>query len=143
MTVTLMAFGFTGLVCPSIADEGLSSVLFCDLLLAPGQYDRRVVLTQALVGSGEHEVFVYDDRCMSSATDNRSASMKLPDGWNSTNLGKKLSKVLRHHRTAMVSFESVFYSTGGPFGPEGTRFRFVMQRLVSVREVSKKEASGL
>ena len=69
--------------------------------------------------------------------DDRSASIELPDGLESTKLGKKLSRVLRHDRSANVVFDGVFYATGGPYGPEKTRFRFVLKGLVSVQELPK------
>jgi hypothetical protein len=117
------------------------SVSFCDLLSYPWKYDRGIVATEALIQSSEHEVHVFGSECRSTATEDRSASIQLPNGWNSTKLGKRLSKILRHDRTARVAFEAAFYGNGGPYGPEGTRFRFVMERLISVEEVPKKETN--
>jgi len=119
-----------------------ATVSYCDLLAVPQKHDKQIVATEALIQSSDHEVHVYDSKCRSTATDDRSASIELPNGWNSTKLGKRLSKILRHDRTARVVFEAVFYGGGGPYGPEGTRFRFVLQRLVSVEEVPKKEANS-
>jgi hypothetical protein len=117
---------------------GPRNVPYCDLLSAPETYDKNSVTTEALIQSSYHEVHVFDSKCRSTATSDRSASIELPTGWNSTKAGKKLSKLLRHDRTARVAFESVFYGSGGPYGPERTRFRFVMQRLLSAEEVPKK-----
>ena len=121
----------------SVADDRPSSVLFCDLLSTPQKYDKNVVATEALIQSSDHEVHVDHSKCRSTMTENRSASIELGDGWNSTKLGKKLSKILRHHRPAQVAFEAIFQGSGGPFGPEATRFHFVLRRLVSVEEASK------
>jgi len=121
----------------SVADDRPSSVSFCDLLSTPQKYDKEVVATEALIQSSYHEVHVDDSKCRSTVTDNRSASIELPAGWNSTKLGKRLSKILRHDRPAQVAFEAIFQGSGGPFGPEATRFHFVLRRLVSVEEVSK------
>ena len=121
----------------SVADDRPSSVLFCDLLSIPQKYDKKVVATEALIQSSDHEVHVDDSKCRSTMTENRSASIELGDGWNSTKLGKKLSKIRRHHRPAQVAFEAIFQASGGPFGPEATRFHFVLRRLVSVEKASK------
>lgn len=122
-----------------VPNEGIPRVSYCDLLSASQTYDKKVVTTEALVGSSFHSVAIYDLGCMSTPTDNRSASLVLPSGWNSTKLGKKLSKVLRHGRTARVAFEGIFYGSGGPYDGDGTKFRFVMQRLISVEEDLKPE----
>jgi hypothetical protein len=121
----------------SVADEAALNRSFCDLVAAPQQYDTKVVATEALIHSSEHEVHVYSESCKSTLGNDRSASIELPAGWNSTKLGKKLSGILRLHHAARVGFEAVFESSGGPFGQEQTRFRFVLRRLISVKELSK------
>jgi len=123
----------------SVADEAALSVSFCDLIAAPQQYDTKAVRTEALIRSSEHEVHLYSENCKSTLGDDRSASIELPAGWNSTKLGKKLSGILRHHRAARVGFEAVFKSSGGPFGQERTRFRFVLRSLISVEELSRHD----
>jgi len=129
---------FMGVVSSlSTGDARRTTISFCDLLSAPQKYDKNVVATEAVIHSTYHEVHLYDFRCKSTQVDNRSASIELPDGWDSTKLGKKLSRVLRHDRSADIVFDGVFYGTGGPYGPEQTKFRFVLKRLVSVEELPK------
>jgi hypothetical protein len=115
-----------------------SSVSLCDLLSTPQRYDNRIVATKALLQSNEHEVDVFDVDCRSTAADDLSAFIELPTSLRSTRLGERLSKILRHDRTARVEFEAAFYGSGGPYGQEKTRFRFVLHRLISVEEVPKK-----
>jgi hypothetical protein len=128
------------LCCPclcsprSVADEAALNVPFCDLVAMPQQYDTKAVVTEALIRSSEHEVHVYNESRKSTLGNDRS---ELPAGWNSTKLGKKLSGILRHHRAAIVRFEAVFKSGRGPFGQEKTRFRFLLQRLTSVEQLSR------
>ena len=125
----------------SVAEETALTVSFCDLVAAPQQYDTKAVATEALIRSSEHEVHVYSEGCKSTLGNDRSASIELPAGWSSTKLGKKLSGILRHHRAGRVGFEAVFKSSGGPFGQERTRFRFVLHRLISVEEPSKHDST--
>jgi hypothetical protein len=130
MIMTLLVLCIGTSASRSATGEQASRVSYCDLLSLPQRYDKGIVTTKALIRSSEHEVHVFDFECRSTATDDRSASIELPSGWNSTKLGKKLSKILRHDHTARVAFEAVFDGSGGPYGPEKTRFRFVLQRLV-------------
>lgn len=124
------------LVPHCVADEAVPNISFCDLVAAPQQYDGRAVITEARIRPSKHRVHVYSESCKSTLGNNRSASIELPAGWNTTKLGKKLSGILRRHRVARAGFEAVFESSGGPFGQEKTRFRFVLRRLVSVEEPS-------
>jgi hypothetical protein len=137
---SLSFFAYVG--APNADDEPPMKVPFCDLLSAPRKYDHREVATEALIQSSGHEVHVYSPKCRNTSTGDRSASIELPGEWQSTKLGKRLSKILRHDRTAKVTFEAVFQSSGGPYGSEGTRFHFVLRRLASVEELSRQEASG-
>jgi len=137
MTLLVLCIGVSA--SGSVPGEEASSVSYCDLLSFPQRYDKGIVATRALIQSSEHEIHIFDSECKSSMTDDRSASVELPHGWTSTKLGKRLSKILRHNRTARVAFEAAFYGSGGPYGPERTRFRFVLQRLISVEEVPNKE----
>jgi hypothetical protein len=123
------------------AEDSQVSIPYCDLLISPDSYDGKTIVTEAMVGSSFHSIAVYDTKCMSTAEKNRSASLELPEGWNSTRLGSRLSKLLRHKRDAVVKFEATFHSRGGAFGPEGTRFGFTLRRLFSVREAPKEGSS--
>ena len=123
----------------SVAEEAALTLSFCDLVATPEHYDTKAVATEALIRSSEHEVHVYSENCKSTLGNDRSASIELPAGWSSTKLGKRLSGILRHHRVGRVGFEAVFKSSGGPFGQEKTRFRFVLRCLTSVEEVSKHD----
>jgi len=141
MILTLLVLCTSGAVSRSLPGDQPLSVSYCDLLSVPQKYDKEIVATKALIQSSYHEVHVYDSKCRSTVADDQSASIELLDGWNSTKLGKRLSKILRHDRKARVAFEAVFYGSGGPYGPERTRFRFVMRRLIAVEEVPKKETN--
>jgi hypothetical protein len=114
-------------------------VPFCNLTADAKVYDNKIVTTEALISSSGHEVHVRDTKCPSTDTDSRSASIVLSGDWNSTKLGKKLSKILRKDHTSETAFEAVFHSSTGPYGPEGTRFQFQLLRLISVKEVSRGE----
>jgi hypothetical protein len=88
----------------SIASDEPLSVSFCDMLATPQRFDQKTVATEAFIRSSEHEVDAYDSKCRSTVISDPTASVEFPSGWNSTKLGKRLSRILRHDRTAKVGF---------------------------------------
>ena|ERR1039458_8267920 len=129
---------------PSIAvtantDRQASVVSFCEMVSDPEKYDKKVVSTVALMFPGEHSVIFYDPRCTPTQENNVSTQISFPQSWDSTKLGKKLSNLLRHGRTARVRAGGIFYGSGGPYGPDVARFRFVPQEITAVEAVSKIE----
>lgn len=126
----------------SLAQDEPSRVAFCDLIKSAQKYDNKVVATQALIRSSGHEVHLRSPECPSTATNDQSGSLEFPSGWYSTKLGKRLSKILRHDGTAKLAFEAVFQSSDGPYGPERTRFHFVLRRVLSAEELRNPQRSG-
>jgi hypothetical protein len=112
-------------------------VPFCEMVSHPENFDGKVVSPVALALSGYHSLAFYDPTCKPTEENNVTTQMTLPDSFTSTSLGKKLSRVLRREHTAKVSVLGKFYGTGGPYGPDVAKFRFVVERIVSVAEVSK------
>jgi hypothetical protein len=110
------------------------NVPYCDLLTGSQTYEWKSVLTTAIIGSNEHDTMVYDARCRSTSTDNRSADMEFPNDWTTSKLGKKLSTILQHHESARVNFVATFSQSAGPYGMLGARYRFTVIRLISVEK---------
>lgn len=121
-----------------------TEVSFCDLLSAPKKYEKQIINTKALIRSNTHEVLVFDPECRSTATNDRSTSIELATESRSIKLTKRLSKILRHDRTAKVTFVAIFDDSGGQYGygMEGTRFHFFLQHLITVEEVPISEPGG-
>ena len=114
-----------------------AEVLFCDMVLHPEKYDRKVVSTEALALPGYYSLAFFDPTCRPTEKNNQSTQMVLPDAFTSTSLGKKLSKALRSKHPAKVGVSGVFYGSGGPYGPDVAKFRFVVERIDSVAEAPK------
>jgi hypothetical protein len=135
-----LAFLFVpGIVVAVDMDSPASIVSFCEMVSAPEKYDRQAVSTEALMSPGEHSVIFYDPKCAPTQENNVSTQISFTQSWNSTKLGRKLSNLFRHNRTARVRTEGIFYSSGGPYGPDVARFRFVPQQITAVEAVSKGE----
>ncbi len=121
------------------SDEALK-VPYCDVLSHFRDYDEKPLVTTSFVGVSFHSDALFDPACMSADRENRSVDLALPNGWNSSKLGKKLEKIFRHNQIARITFEGIFHSSKQQYGGDGARFRFTMRRLISVEKVSKKEA---
>jgi hypothetical protein len=119
----------------SNTESHATKVQFCEMVSAPQKYDKQVVSTEGLMSPGEHSVIFYDPACKPTEQNNVGTQISFPQSWNSTKLGKKLSNLFRHGRTARVRAAGVFYGSGGPFGPEVAPFRFVPQQILAVEEV--------
>lgn len=119
--------------------RNIDTVRYCEVLSNFKDYDGKAVVTTSFAGVSFHSDALFDPACMSTDTENRSVDFALPTGWNLTKLGKKLEKVFRHNQIARITFEGTFHSGKQRYGADGARFRFTMQRLISVEKVSKKE----
>lgn len=127
-----------GIAVTANTDSQAPVVSFCEMVSAPEKYDKKVVFTEALMSPGEHSVIFYDPQCTPTQENNVSTQISFPESWNSTKLGKELSDLFRHDRTARVQAEGIFYGSGGPYGPDVARFRFVPQQITAVEAVSKR-----
>jgi hypothetical protein len=115
-----------------------ATVLFCEMVSHPEIYASKVISTEALVRPLFHSLAFYDPMCLPTEENNVSTQMVLPDSFTSTKFGRELSKLLRRGRAARVRVLGRFDATGGPYGQEGNKFRFVVERIDSAIEVSSK-----
>jgi hypothetical protein len=115
-----------------------ANVLFCEMVSHPEIYASKVVSTEALVRPLFHSLAFYDPACLPTEENNVSTQMVLPDSFTATKLGRNLSKSLRRGRAARVRVLGRFDATGGPYGQDGHKFRFVVERIDSAVEVSNK-----
>lgn len=125
----------------SLPSHEAPKVPYCDVLSHFRNYDEKVLVTTSFVGVSFHSDALFDPACMSGDRDNRSVDLDLPNGWNSTKLGKKLEKIFHHNQIARITFEGIFHSSKEHYGGDGARFRFTIRRLISVEKVSKKETT--
>ena len=137
-TASLVFLLISGVAVSARADDEVSNVSFCEMVSAPQKYDKATVSTEALMSPGEHSVVFYDPGCKPTKENNVSTQISFPKDWNSSKLGKKLSNLFRHGRTARVRADGIFYGSGGPYGPDVSRFRFIPRRITGVEEVRKK-----
>jgi hypothetical protein len=117
------------------AQNPSATIPFCEMVSHPEIYDGKVVSVVAVAIPGEHSLIFSDPACKPVEERNTSTQMVLPDSVISTSLGKKLSKTLRRMQNAKVSVIGRFYGSGGPYGADNARFRFVVERVNSVARV--------
>jgi hypothetical protein len=120
--------------------QQVDTVRYCEVLSHFKEYDDKAVVTTSFAGVSFHSDALFDPACMSADKENRSVDLALPNGWNSTKIGKKLENIFRHNQIGRITFEGIFHSSKQQYGGDGARFRFTMRRLISVEKVSKKEA---
>lgn len=119
--------------CAKMNSQKQAEVPFCGLLSTPGAFDQKKVLTRAIMSAGYHSVFAHDSKCQSTQGNDLSTEIAISDSVTPKNLQKKLSHYLKHHKNTDVVFEGVFSGKGGPYGADAARFRFVVDKLISVR----------
>jgi hypothetical protein len=115
-------------------DQKQREVDFCVLVSNPGDFDQKGVLTRAIMSAGDHSVIAYDQKCMPTPKNNVSTEIEISDSAIPKHLLKKLYKFFKHRKNADVVFVGVFKGTGGPYGADGARFRFIVEKLLAVHE---------
>lgn len=114
------------------AAMGIQEVDFCTVVKSPAQYDKQMISTNGILLPGEHSVSFYDPACMPSETNRVNAQSVLKTSATPEPLVKR--QLFRKQSAAKVEAEGVFYSSGGPFGPDAASFRFVIRQLRSVEK---------
>ena len=108
---------------------------FCQVVAAPESFDQKHILIDVVLSPGEHYLLLYAASCVPSEGYNVTTQAILPDSLEATETGRKLSKILRHHREAKVELVGIFESAAGRYGPNAARFRFSISQVRSVAEV--------
>lgn len=117
---------------PVKAATEVKEVDFCAVVKSPEQYNKQMISTKGVLLPGEHSVSFYDPACMPSEINKVNAQGVLDASARPKPLVKKLRQLFRKQSAAKVEAEGVFYSNGGPFGPDAASFRFVIRQLRSV-----------
>jgi len=112
-------------------------VPLCEVLQFPAKYDSREIVTSGVTGNSFHQAQFFDPEC----------SLPKHGGWlsppfdESYKMGqstdKKYFKMLRKEGAVWVKLRGRFVATGGPFGPEGAPYEFVILEIVDFHKLSK------
>jgi hypothetical protein len=121
---------------PGERDHPTASV--CDILKTPASFNGREVTVAGVAGNSFHQVDFWDPEC---ALPKRGGAMLLrfADGYTLGQPGdKKYLHLLRTEGAVGLTVKGNFVSTGGPFGPEGAPYEFLITTVVEVRKLSKE-----
>ena len=132
-----LVFGLSallGLTGHSGATSDIKTVDFCTAVKSPEKYDKKVISTKGILLPGEHSAGFYSPACTPSETNKVNTQGVLEESASPKPLVMKLRRLLKSQSAAKVEAEGVFYSDGGPFGPDVATFRFVIQRLKFVEK---------
>jgi hypothetical protein len=106
----------------------------CDVFRSPAVYDQKALSLEGVLFPSFHSVFLLSPSCRSTHDLDFSTEAILPPSWESLRNGKQLRKFLRRRKSASVKLIGTFEYSGHPYGPEGTRFRFVISEISSVEK---------
>src|SRR5689334_3037507 len=87
---------------------------FCDVVASGARYDRQTLSVEVILWPSGHSLSAYGAACVPKEGYNITTQAMLPETWDSQPNGKKLRRILRHHRPAKVVVVGTFESDGGP-----------------------------
>jgi hypothetical protein len=114
----------------------------CDVFQSPAVYDQKVLSVEGVLLPSEHCLFLIGPSCRSTHDLDFSTEAILPPSWDSSRNGKELRKFLHRRKRVGVKLIGTFEYSGHPYGPEGTRFRFVKSEISSVEKAPLVPATG-
>jgi len=130
----LLLFLFAPLWARGQAATETKKVDFCRVVASPTDYDRQTLSVEVILWPSEHSLSLYGAACVPKEGYNVTTQAALPEKWESSPNGKKLSEILKRHRSAKVEVVGIFESNGGPYGPDVARFRFSISQIKSASE---------
>ena len=140
--IRFLLFGFLSAYClasgqtPGQLDHPIARV--CDILKTPASFDGREVTATGVAGNSFHQVDFWDPEC---ALPKHGGAMLLrfANGYGLGQPGdKKYLHLLRREGAVALTVKGKFVSTGGPFGPEGAPYEFLISEVIKARKLSKE-----
>jgi hypothetical protein len=114
------------------------TVTLCDVLQSPEKYDSREIVTSGVAGNSFHQAVFFEPEC---SLPRNGGAMSVTFG-HSYKLGQPMDKryftTLRKQGAIRVQLRGRFIASGGPFGPEGTKYEFVILEVLDVQKLSRE-----
>jgi hypothetical protein len=141
LTITLITalLGTCGAVGQTTRPQSVpQTVALCDVLKDPSGFNKQEVVTSGVEGNSFHQAQFFDPEC---SLPKRGGVIRIRFD-DSYKLGqaedKKLLKMLRTEGTVCVKVRGYFVSSGGPFGPEGAPYEFLVLEVLDVQKISNE-----
>jgi hypothetical protein len=113
-------------------------VALCDILTDPLEFGKKEVVTSGVEGNSFHQADFFDPKC-ALPKHGGAAHIRFDDSYKLGQPGdKKLLKMLRAQGAVHITVRGYFVSTGGPFGPEGSPFEFLVLQVLDVHKLSSE-----
>ena len=110
----------------------------CELVKAPVSFDGKEVVVSGVAGNSFHQVDLWDPEC-TLPKHGGAMHLRFADNYQLGQPGdKKYFHLLRKEGAAGITVKGRFISSGGPFGPEGDAYEFLISSIVQVRRLSKE-----
>ena len=108
----------------------------CDVVASPDEYNQKTLTVEGVLFPSEHSLALYSPSCKPREGFDVTIQAVLPSGWESLSNGKQLRKLLKNGKETQVRVSGTFQSGAGRYGPDISRFRFVVSSISSVQRVS-------
>ena len=114
----------------------------CDVFRSPAVYNQKVLSVEGVLFPSFHAVFLLSPSCMPKGDLDVTTEAILPPSWVSLPNGRQLRKFLHRGKSASVKLIGTFEYSGHRYGPDGTRFRFVISEISWVGKAPDVPAAG-
>ncbi len=115
-----------------------SFVALCDILRDPLKYDKKEVVTSGVEGNSFHQAQFFEPEC-SLPKHGGVVRIRFDDSYKlGQSMDKKLLKMLRTEGAVHIKARGYFVSNGGPFGPEGAPYEFLVLEVLDLQKLSSE-----
>ena len=128
----MLAIAWTGAASTQTNHEAVAANL-CEVFASPAEYNHKVVSVDAIISPSIHSLFLSSTACKAKENTDLTTQAVLPASWESLPNGKELRKFLHRGKSASVKLTGTFEAGPQRYGPDGARFRFVINGISSVR----------
>jgi hypothetical protein len=133
----VLRFNYIALAQGSDRQDG-AALKACELLKEPASFDGKELIASGVAGNSFHQVDFWDPEC-ALPKHGGAMHLKFADNYQLGQPGdKKYLHMLRKDGAVGLTVRGRFVASGGPFGPEGDPYRFLISSVVEVRKLSKE-----
>jgi hypothetical protein len=115
---------------------GALNVRICEVLKHPETFDGREIVVTGVAGNSLHSVLLWEPEC-SLPKHGGAMQIRLADVYKrSTTENKKFRRILNREGAVRLTVKGRFIATGGPFGPNGVPYEFIITSIMDVQKLS-------
>jgi hypothetical protein len=124
---------FLGTTISAQTSSSPAATNLCAVVTSPAEYNERVLSVEGILHPSEHALTLYSATCEPKEGFDVTTLAVLPSKWASLPNGKRLEKILRHGKNALVKVSGTFQIESSNYGIDEARFRFTITEIISVK----------